>query len=107
MTEVKVCAVTKKCMCAICFFGPVKLDANACLVKLQHPAFQFFFYFSILLPKTEFFSLVRELQQDVKEFSLAELPEVDPEENSAEFMGILIKVTCTLNTASSSIHPVL
>lgn len=35
---------------------------------------------------------VRELQQDVRELSQADLPEVDPEENSAEFMGILIKV---------------
>lgn len=37
-------------------------------------------------------SLVRELQQDVRELNQADLPEVDPEENSAEFMGILIKV---------------
>lgn len=36
--------------------------------------------------------LVRELQQDARELSQADLPEVDPEENSAEFMGILIKV---------------
>lgn len=36
--------------------------------------------------------LVRELQQDVRELNQADLPEVDPEENSAEFMGILIKV---------------
>lgn len=35
---------------------------------------------------------VRELQQDVRELNQADLPEVDPEENSAEFMGILIKV---------------
>lgn len=37
-------------------------------------------------------SLVRELQQDVRELNQADLSEVDPEENSAEFMGILIKV---------------
>lgn len=36
--------------------------------------------------------LVRELQQDVRELNQSDLPEVDPEENSAEFMGILIKV---------------
>lgn len=37
-------------------------------------------------------SLVRELQQDVRELNQADLLEVDPEENSAGFMGILIKV---------------
>lgn len=37
-------------------------------------------------------SVVRELQQDVRELNQADLSEVDPEENSAEFMGILIKV---------------
>lgn len=37
-------------------------------------------------------SPVRELQQDVRELNQADLSEVDPEENSAEFMGILIKV---------------
>lgn len=35
---------------------------------------------------------VRELQQDIRDLNQADLPEVDPEENSAEFMGILIKV---------------
>ncbi len=35
---------------------------------------------------------VRELQQDGRELNQADVPEVDPEENSAEFMGILIKV---------------
>lgn len=35
---------------------------------------------------------VRELQPDARELNQADLPEVDPEENSAEFMGILIKV---------------
>lgn len=35
---------------------------------------------------------VRELQQDARESNQADLSEVDPEENSAEFMGILIKV---------------
>lgn len=37
-------------------------------------------------------SLVRELQQDMRELNQADPPEVDPEENSAEFMGILIRV---------------
>lgn len=57
----------------------------------QHlSSFNFLFlYFCLYL---YFFSSVRELQQDVRELSLAELPEMDPEENSAEFMGILIKV---------------
>lgn len=36
--------------------------------------------------------VVREMQQDTKELNQADLPEVDPEENSAEFMGILIRV---------------
>lgn len=36
--------------------------------------------------------LVRELQQDIWELNQADLSEVDPEENSVEFMGILIKV---------------
>lgn len=36
------------------------------------------------------YSLVRE--QDVRELHQADLSEVDPEENSAKFMGILIKV---------------
>lgn len=36
--------------------------------------------------------IVREMQQDTKELNQADLPEVDPEENSAEFMGILIRV---------------
>lgn len=36
--------------------------------------------------------LVRELQQDMRELNQADLSEVDPEENSAEFMGILIRV---------------
>lgn len=40
-------------------------------------------------------SSVRELQQDVRELNQADFPEVDPEENSAEFMGILIKVAYT------------
>lgn len=35
---------------------------------------------------------MRELQQDIRDLSQADLSEVDPEENSAEFMGILIKV---------------
>lgn len=41
-------------------------------------------------------SLVRELQQDTRELNQTDLPEVDPEENSAEFMGILIKVHTAL-----------
>lgn len=35
---------------------------------------------------------MRELQQDTRELNQTDLSEVDPEENSAEFMGILIKV---------------
>lgn len=45
-----------------------------------------------------YLSLVRELQQDVRELNQADLPEVDPEENSAEFMGILIKVHTSQHT---------
>lgn len=37
-------------------------------------------------------SSVREMQLDVRDLNQTDLPEVDPEENSAEFMGILIKV---------------
>lgn len=95
MDKVKVCVFTKKCTCAICFFGRLEfhVNANVCLVTLQHPAFKFihclFLHFCLYI---YFFPSVRELQQDVRELSLTELPEVDPEENSAEFMGILIKV---------------
>lgn len=55
---------------------------------------KFTFYFSpIFYISTESLSYsVREMQPDVRELNQAELPEVDPEENSAEFMGILIKV---------------
>lgn len=49
---------------------------------------------------------VRELQQDVREPNQADLPEVDPEENSAEFMGILIKVTY-LHYVSAVLNSVL
>ncbi|CAF95972.1 unnamed protein product [Tetraodon nigroviridis] len=52
-------------------------------------------------------SSVRELQQDVKEFSLAELPEVDPEENSAEFMGILIKALAKLKKIPDTIKAIM
>ncbi|XP_047245814.1 exocyst complex component 4 isoform X1 [Girardinichthys multiradiatus] len=41
-------------------------------------------------------SSVRELQQDIRDLSQADLSEVDPEENSAEFMGILIKALAKL-----------
>uniref|UniRef100_A0A3B3UB02 Exocyst complex component Sec8 n=1 Tax=Poecilia latipinna TaxID=48699 RepID=A0A3B3UB02_9TELE len=41
-------------------------------------------------------SSVRELQQDIRDPSQADLSEVDPEENSAEFMGILIKALAKL-----------
>lgn len=37
-------------------------------------------------------ALVRELQQDMRELNQTDLSEADPEENSAKFMGILIKV---------------
>lgn len=50
-------------------------------------------------------SPVRELQQDVRELNQADLPEVDPEENSAEFMGILIKVhTGTLLSTTHTVN---
>lgn len=46
------------------------------------------------------FSLVRD--QDLRELNQADLSEVDPEENSAEFMGILIKVkNAHLSTTTS------
>ncbi|XP_043964365.1 exocyst complex component 4 isoform X1 [Gambusia affinis] len=41
-------------------------------------------------------SSVRELQQDIRDLSQVDLSEVDPEENSAEFMGILIKALAKL-----------
>lgn len=43
MDEVKVCVITRKCICAICFFGRVEfhINANVCLATLQHPAFKF------------------------------------------------------------------
>lgn len=52
-------------------------------------------------------SSVRELQQDVRELSLAELPEVDPEENSAEFMGILIKALAKLKKIPDTIKAIM
>lgn len=52
--------------------------------SLQKQTFDF--WFATLPP-------VREMQQDGRDLNQADLPEVDPEENSAEFMGILIKVT--------------
>lgn len=53
-----------------------------------------FLFFSLTLFAPYFYvsSVVRELQQDIRDLNQADLPEVDPEENSAEFMGILIKV---------------
>lgn len=36
--------------------------------------------------------IVHELQQDIRDLNQSDLTEGDPEENSAEFMGILIRV---------------
>nr|XP_061815877.1 exocyst complex component 4-like [Nerophis lumbriciformis] len=49
---------------------------------------------------------VRELQQDVRENQL-DLPEVDPEENSAEFMGILIKALAKLKKIPETIKAIM
>lgn len=57
------------------------------LESVQESKQTFDFSFALLPPG-------RELQQDGRELNQTDLPEVDPEENSAEFMGILIKVTC-------------
>uniref|UniRef100_A0A8C5ETH0 Exocyst complex component Sec8 n=1 Tax=Gouania willdenowi TaxID=441366 RepID=A0A8C5ETH0_GOUWI len=50
-------------------------------------------------------SSVRELQQDTREQT--ELPEVDPEENSAEFMGILIKALAKLKKLPETIKAIM
>ncbi|XP_003972920.2 exocyst complex component 4 [Takifugu rubripes] len=52
-------------------------------------------------------SSVRELQPDVRELNQAELPEVDPEENSAEFMGILIKALAKLKKIPEAIKAIM
>uniref|UniRef100_A0A3Q3M474 Exocyst complex component Sec8 n=1 Tax=Mastacembelus armatus TaxID=205130 RepID=A0A3Q3M474_9TELE len=52
-------------------------------------------------------SSVRELQQDVRELNQADLPEVDPEENSAEFMGILIKALAKLKKIPETIKAIM
>ncbi|TWW64678.1 Exocyst complex component 4, partial [Takifugu flavidus] len=52
-------------------------------------------------------SSVRELQPDVRELNQAELPEVDPEENSAEFMGILIKALAKLKKIPETIKAIM
>ncbi|XP_061768226.1 exocyst complex component 4 [Nerophis ophidion] len=51
-------------------------------------------------------SSVRELQQDVRENQL-DFPEVDPEENSAEFMGILIKALAKLKKIPETIKAIM
>ncbi|XP_017270391.1 exocyst complex component 4 isoform X2 [Kryptolebias marmoratus] len=52
-------------------------------------------------------SSVRELQQDIRELSQADLSEVDPEENSAEFMGILIKALAKLKKLPETIKAIM
>ncbi|KAM6895936.1 exocyst complex component 4 [Lycodopsis pacificus] len=52
-------------------------------------------------------SSVRELQQDMRELNQADLPEVDPEENSAEFMGILIKALAKLKKIPEAIKAIM
>ncbi|XP_051911425.1 exocyst complex component 4 [Hippocampus zosterae] len=50
---------------------------------------------------------VRELQQDMRESNQLDLPEVDPEENSAEFMGILIKALAKLKKIPETIKAIM
>uniref|UniRef100_A0AAQ5X9Z7 Exocyst complex component Sec8 n=1 Tax=Amphiprion ocellaris TaxID=80972 RepID=A0AAQ5X9Z7_AMPOC len=50
---------------------------------------------------------MRELQQDMRELSQADLPEVDPEENSAEFMGILIRALAKLKKLPETIKAIM
>uniref|UniRef100_A0A8C7Z0N8 Exocyst complex component Sec8 n=1 Tax=Oryzias sinensis TaxID=183150 RepID=A0A8C7Z0N8_9TELE len=50
---------------------------------------------------------VREMQQDTKELNQADLPEVDPEENSAEFMGILIRALAKLKKLPETIKAIM
>ncbi|XP_013860253.1 exocyst complex component 4 [Austrofundulus limnaeus] len=52
-------------------------------------------------------SSVHELQQDIRELSQADLSEVDPEENSAEFMGILIKALAKLNKLPQTVKAIM
>ncbi|XP_011489439.1 exocyst complex component 4 [Oryzias latipes] len=52
-------------------------------------------------------SSVREMQQDTKELNQADLPEVDPEENSAEFMGILIRALAKLKKLPETIKAIM
>ncbi|KAL6116790.1 exoc4 [Pungitius sinensis] len=52
-------------------------------------------------------SSVRELQQEARESNHADLSEVDPEENSAEFMGILIKALAKLKKVPETIKAIM
>ncbi|XP_077565639.1 exocyst complex component 4 [Stigmatopora nigra] len=52
-------------------------------------------------------SCARELQQDLRESNQLDLPEVDPEENSAEFMGILIKALAKLKKIPETIKAIM
>ncbi|XP_077449980.1 exocyst complex component 4 isoform X2 [Stigmatopora argus] len=52
-------------------------------------------------------SSARELQQDLRESNQLDLPEVDPEENSAEFMGILIKALAKLKKIPETIKAIM
>uniref|UniRef100_A0A8C2Z9X6 Exocyst complex component Sec8 n=1 Tax=Cyclopterus lumpus TaxID=8103 RepID=A0A8C2Z9X6_CYCLU len=50
---------------------------------------------------------LRELQLEVRDLNQADLPEVDPEENSAEFMGILIKALAKLKKIPETIKAIM
>ncbi|XP_056132573.1 exocyst complex component 4 isoform X2 [Lampris incognitus] len=52
-------------------------------------------------------SSVRELQQEVRDLNQTDLPEADPEENSAEFMGILIKALAKLKKIPETIKAIM
>ncbi|CAG5927556.1 unnamed protein product, partial [Menidia menidia] len=47
------------------------------------------------------------ISQDIRELSQAELSEVDPEENSAEFMGILIRALAKLKKLPETIKAIM
>uniref|UniRef100_A0A3Q1J3L4 Exocyst complex component Sec8 n=2 Tax=Anabas testudineus TaxID=64144 RepID=A0A3Q1J3L4_ANATE len=52
-------------------------------------------------------SSVRELQQDMRELNQTDLSEADPEENSAKFMGILIKALAKLKKIPETIKAIM
>ncbi|TNN28080.1 Exocyst complex component 4 [Liparis tanakae] len=47
------------------------------------------------------------MQLDARDLNQADLPEVDPEENSAEFMGILIKALAKLKKIPEAIKAIM